>query len=64
LRRIGEDVTEELENVPGRFIVNHIVRPSLTCACCERFVQAQLPSRPIEHGRRGPGLQTHVLVSK
>jgi hypothetical protein len=51
LRRIGEDVTEELEYVPGRFIVNRIVRPRLTCACCERFVQAALPSRPIERGR-------------
>ena len=32
LRRIGEDVTEELEYIPGRFIVNRIVRPRLTCA--------------------------------
>ena len=64
LRRIGEDVTEELEYVPGRFIVNRIVRPRLACACCERFVQAPLPSRPIERGRPGPGLLAHVLVSK
>ncbi len=64
LRRIGEDVTEELEYVPGRFIVNRIVRPRLTCSCCERFFQAQLPSRPIERGRPGPGLLAHVLVSK
>ena len=34
LRRIGEDVTKELENVPGRFIVNWIALPWLTCACC------------------------------
>lgn len=47
LRRIGGDVTEELEYVPGRFIVDRIVRPRLTCSCCERFVQASLPSRPI-----------------
>ena len=64
LRRIGEDVTEELEYVPGRVIVNRIVRPRLTCACCERFVQSPLPSRPIERGRPGPGLLAHVLVSK
>ena len=64
LRRIGEDVTEELEYVPGRFIVNRIVRPRLACTCCERFVQAPLPSRPIERGRPGPGLLAHVLVSK
>ena len=64
LRRIGEDVTEELEYVPGRFIVNRIVRPRLTCSCCERFVQAPLPSRPIERGRPGPGLLAHVLVEQ
>jgi len=64
LKRVGEDVTEELEYVPGRFIVNRIVRPRMACACCERFQQAPLPSRPIERGRPGPGLLAHVLVSK
>jgi len=45
-------------------IVNRIMRPRLTCACCERFVQVPLPSRPIERGRPGPGQLAHVLVSK
>ena len=35
-------------------------RPRQTCTCCERFVQAPLPSRPIERGRPGPGLLAHV----
>ena len=64
LRRLGEDVTEELEYVPGRFIVNRIVRPRFACSGCDHFTQAQLPSRPIERGRPGPGLLAHVLVSK
>ncbi|HZA66153.1 MAG TPA: transposase, partial [Geminicoccaceae bacterium] len=64
LRRIGADVTEELEYVPGRFVVNRIVRPRFTCSGCDRFVQAPLPSRPIERGRPGPGLLAHVLVGK
>ena len=64
LRRIGEDVTEELEYVPGRFVVNRIVRPRFACRGCERFTQSPLPSRPIERGRPGPGLLAHVLVSK
>jgi transposase len=64
LRRIGEDVTDELEYVPGRFIVNRIVRPRLNCACCEKFVQSPLPSRFIERSLPGPGLLAHVLVSK
>ena len=60
LRRLGEDVTEELEYVPGRFIVNRIVRPRFACSGCEAFTQAPLPSRPIERGRPGPGLLAHV----
>ncbi|MEM1364046.1 MAG: IS66 family transposase [Pseudomonadota bacterium] len=64
LRQIGEDVTEELEYVPGRFVVNKITRPRFACKRCEQFTQAVLPSRPIERGRPGPGLLAHVLVSK
>ncbi len=64
LKKLGEDITEELEYVPGRFVVNRFIRPRMACACCETFVQAPLPSRPIERGRPGPGLLAHVLVSK
>ena len=64
LKTLGEDVTEELEYVPGRFIVNRIIRPRMACSCCEAILQAPMPSRPIERGRPGPGLLAHVLVSK
>ena len=64
LKTLGEDVTEELEYVLGRFVVNRIVRPRMACTCCETFHQAALPSRPIERGRPGPGLLAHVLVNK
>lgn len=64
LKTLGEDVTEELEYVPRRFVVNRIVQPRKACAGCEAIVQSPLPSRPIERGRPGPGLLAHVLVSK
>jgi len=64
LKKVGEDITEELEYLPGRFVVNRYVRPRMACTCCDRFHQAHLPSRPIERGRPGPGLLAHVLVSK
>ena len=64
LRQIGEDVTEELEYIPGRFVVRRIIRPRMACTCCEAFAQAPLPSRPIERGRPGPGLLAHVLIGK
>lgn len=64
LHQIGEDITEELEYIPGRFVVRRIIRPRMACTGCEAFAQAPLPSRPIERGRPGPGLLAHVLVGK
>jgi transposase len=64
LRPLGEDVSELLEWVPGSFKVLRYVRPKLSCASCERIVQAPAPSRPIERGLAGPGLLAHVLVAK
>jgi transposase len=64
MRQIGEDVAEVLEYVPERFRVIQHVRPKLACPACERIVQLQAPSRPIERGLAGPGLLAHVLVAK
>jgi transposase len=64
LRRLGEDVSEVLEWIPGSFKVIRHVRPKLSCGGCERIVQAAAPSRPIERGLAGPGLLAHVLVAK
>jgi transposase len=64
LRKLGEDVTEVLEYVPGRFRVIRHVRTKLACTKCDCIVQVEAPSRPIERGFAGPGLLAHVLVSK
>jgi transposase len=40
------------------------VRPKLACACCDKIVQAEAPSRPNRARDGGPGLLAHVLVSK
>src|SRR5258708_814193 len=64
LKHLGEDVSEMLEIEPIRFKVIRQVRGKWACACCERIVQAEAPSRPIAHGIAGPGLLAHVLVSK
>jgi len=40
------------------------VRPKLACARCDKIVQAEAASRPIERGTAGPRLLAHVLVSK
>jgi transposase len=64
LRRLGEDVTEVLEYVPGSFRVSRHVRPKMSCRCCESITQPPAPSLPINRGLAGPGLLAHVLVGK
>lgn len=64
LKTLGEDVSEMLEYVPEHFKVIRQVRPKLACACCDKIVQAEAMSRPIERGMAGPGLLAHVLVAK
>jgi transposase len=62
---IGEEVTEELDYVPASFIVRQHVRIKYACKNCqEGVVIADLPARPIEKGRPGPGLLANVLTSK
>src|SRR6266853_4436880 len=38
LRRLGEDVSEMLEYVPGRYQVIRHVRPKYSCAACQKIV--------------------------
>ena len=67
LKPLGEDISEMLEYVPEHFKVIRQVRPKrLACACCDKIVQAEAASRPIERGIAGPGLlaRVRVLVSK
>lgn len=64
LRRIGEDVTETLEYVPGRFKVIQHVREKLSCRACDTIVAAPAPEHAIARGRAGAGLLAHIVVSK
>ena len=63
-KELGTDVMEELEYVPGHYIVNQIIRPRLACTCCERVAQAEMPSRPIPKNFVGPALMAHILCCK
>jgi len=64
LRRIGEDATETLDYVPGRFKVIRHVREKLSCRTCDTVVAAPAPDHAIARGRAGAGLLAHILVSK
>lgn len=64
MKRLGEDVSEQLEYVPARFKVIRHVRPKYACSCCDHIAQAPAPTRPIARGLAGPGLLAHILVAK
>ena len=64
LRRIGEDITETLDYVPGRFKVIRHVRAKLSCRTCDTVVAAPVPDHAIARGRAGTGLLAHIVVSK
>lgn len=64
LRKLGEDVAEMLEFVPGYFKVIRHVREKHSCVQCASIVQEPAPSRPIERGLPGSGLLAHILAGK
>ena len=64
-KKIGEDVSEQIEYVPASIYVIEHVRPKYACARCqEGVVQAPKPAEAIEKGLAGPGLLAHVITSK
>lgn len=63
MRKVGEEITEELDLVPAKLFVRRYIRPRYVDSE-ERFHIARLPSRPVERGIPGPGLLAQVLVDK
>jgi len=64
MRKVGEDVTEVLEYVPGRFEVVRHVRPAYSCSKCEAMAQAPMPAMPIPRAMAGASVIAHVIMSK
>jgi transposase len=64
LRKIGDEVTETLDYVPGRFKVIRHIREKLSCRACDIVVAAPAPDHAIARGRAGAGLLAHIVVSK
>jgi len=64
MRKLGEDISELLDFIPGYFKVIRHVRPKLSCAHCARVIQLPAPTRPLERALPGVGLLTQVIVAK
>ena len=64
MKRIGEDVSEKLDYVPGVFCVHRHVRGKWACACCQTLVQVAVEPHIIDKGIPTPGLLAQVLINK
>ena len=65
-RRIGEEVSEQLDYEPGRFFCRRLIRPKYVHRSDRDLapIVAALPERLLERGLPAPGLLAHVLVGK
>jgi transposase len=64
MKRIGQDIAEKLDYVPGVFTVERHVRGKWACAHCQRLVQAPVAPHIIDKGIPTAGLLAQVLVAK
>ena len=64
LRRIGQEISEQLDCVPAQFFVLRHIRGKYACACCQRVQAAPMPAQIIDKGIPAPGLLAQVVVAK
>ena len=64
LKRIGEEVSEQLDCVPAQFFVLRHIRGKYACACCQTIQAAPMPAQMIDKGIPAPGLLAQVVVAK
>jgi len=66
-KKIGEAITEVIDYEPANAYVRRIIRPKYIVDQNDEqtnIVIAPLPSLPIPKGNAGPGMLSHILVSK
>lgn len=69
-RRIGAEISEQLEYFPASFKVLKHICHKYGCDCCEQadahpnITTAAKPPQPIAKGLPGPSLLAHVITSK
>jgi transposase len=64
LSKLGEDVTETLEEIPRRFKLIETVREKFTCRDCEAISQAPAPFHATPRGFLGPHLLATIVFDK
>jgi len=63
-KKIGEEVTEELEYEPGKLFVNRFVRPKYVTQGNEAVIITPMIERPLPKAIAGPGLLSQIVIDK
>ncbi|XVJ69179.1 MAG: IS66 family transposase [Rhizobacter sp.] len=64
LKRIGQDISEQLDCVPAQFFVHRHIRGKYACVCCNTVLAAPMPAQIIDKGIPAPGLLAQVIIAK
>lgn len=64
LRRIGEEITEELDYEPGRLFVRRYIRPKYVSGDNQKILIAPMVDRPLPRAIAGAGLLTQIVIDK
>ena len=63
-KRIGEELSEQLDCVPAQFFVLRHIRGKYACACCQTIQAAPMPAQMIDKGIPASGLLAQVAIAK
>ncbi len=63
-KKIGEEITEELEYEPGKLFVNRYVRPKYAKPGNEGIIITPMIDRPLPKAIVGPGLLAQIIIDK
>jgi len=63
-KKIGDEVTEELEYEPGKLFVNRYVRPKYVMADNSAIIIAPMIDRPLPKAIVGAGLLAQIIIDK
>jgi transposase len=63
-KRIGQEISEQLDCLPAQLFVLRYIRDQYACACCQTIATAPMPAQKIDKGFRPRGLLAQVAVAK
>ena len=64
LKRIGEEISEQLDCVPAQFFVHRHIPGKYACRCCQTVLAAAMPAQVIDKGIPAAGLLAQVIIAK